>query len=186
MALENSEDFCGQLLLAIQECVKNKLPEIRYCNQDLGQLEVYTGGSPSVSWPCLLIDFSDVDLTDLGRYEQQGEFTLRFRLGFNPFSQTSNLQDEDVRKLGLYYYALENKIHAIFHGWIPMHHENKTEPLCQPLSCRKIFTENRQDDTFRVRGLNFTGGFMDDSASPKRKSVAPNLNLIFGFEEEED
>ncbi len=187
-----AQDIFGELLIAFQARIADKVPEIKYVNQDLGQLEVYTMDRPGVSWPCLLIDFNDTSYSDLGNMEQEGELNLLCRLGFNPFSQTSNLQPEDVRKKGLYYYALEAKVHAALHGWQPMFNtgvqdddgNDILEPLCQPLSRRRGFTEKREEDAFRVRGLAFTTGFNDDGASPVRTTITPRLDIL--FEELED
>lgn len=171
--------FFAELLIQIQNRLLDKVPEIKYVNQDLGQLEVYTMGSPSVDWPCYLVDFVDTVYSDLSGGEQEAELTIRGRLGFNPFSQTSNLQPEDVRRLGLYYYELENKIHSALHGWQPLKDDNT--PLCQPLSRRRAYTEKRDEDAFRVRGIDFTLGFHDDFASPVISSINPEINLDLGM-----
>jgi hypothetical protein len=173
------QGFFEELLIQMQARLKDQVPEIKYVNQDLGQLEVYTMGSPSVDWPCFLIDFVDTNYNDLLEGEQECELTIHGRLGFNPFSQTSNIQSEDVRRLGLYYYEIENKVHAAFHGWQPLKSDGSA--LCQPLSRRRAATEKREEDAFRVRGMAFTTGFIDDGAAPVKNVKNPKLNLDAGF-----
>lgn len=186
-----AQDFFGLLLIAIQKRLKEKVPEIRYVNQDLGQLELE---NPPVSWPCFLVDFTDTAYSDLLLGEQEGELNFSGRLGFNPFSQTSNLQEEEIRKKGLAYYALEAKLNAALHGWQPTYDTGVPDgdgnavyaPLCQPLSRRRAATERREEDTFRVRGLMFTTGFHDDTASPERYTINPDLLLEFELLKDEE
>lgn len=166
-------DIFGELLIAIQARIAEKVPEIKYVNIDLAQLEVYTLDSPSVSWPCLLIDFNDTTYADLHGGLQEADAMAMFRLGFNPFSQTSNLQSEEIRRKGLAYFALENKVHAAIHGWQPL--KESGEALCQPFYRRRAATERREEDALRVRILGYSYGFMDNSASPELVAIYPEI-----------
>ena len=168
-------DFFGELLIAIQKRIAEKVPEIKYSNIDIGQLEVYTLDSPSVDWPALLIDFPDATYDDLHGYEQSGDFNIVTRLGFNPFSQTSNLQPEEVRRNGLYYFELEQKVVNAMHGWQPLKPDGT--PLCQPFSRRRVATERREEDAFRVRAIGFTSAYNDDGAAPARDTIEPEMNI---------
>ncbi len=172
------QSFFAQLLLKLQAHIKEKVPEIKYINQDLGQLEVYDMDSPSVSWPCVLVDMSDTNYADLHQGVQEANMcTLMFRLGFNPFSQTSNLQPEEVRKLGLYYYELEHKLYIALQGYA-------ADGFCQPMTRTRMATEKREEDAFRVRALIFTTSFEDDGASPERSTIHPDLDLEFEIGED--
>ena len=167
------QSFFAQLLLKLQEHIKTEVPEIRYINQDLGQLEVYDMGSPAVSWPCVLVDMSDTNYADLHQGVQEANIcTVVFRLGFNPFSQTSNLQPEEVRKLGLYYYELEQKLYQALQGY-------NADGLCQPLTRTRMATEKREEDAFRVRVMIMTTAFEDDGASLPKITINPDLEIDF-------
>jgi hypothetical protein len=168
-------EIFGEMLIAIQTRIADTVPEIKYVNMDLGQLEVYALDSPSVNWPCLLIDFNDTTYADLHGGLQEADAMMMVRLGFNPYSQTSNLQPEDVRRKGLAYFAIESKVHAALHGWQPLKESGKA--LCQPFSRRRATTERREEDAFRVRMLGFTYGFMDDGASPVKLKQKANLDI---------
>ncbi len=169
--------FFSQLLLLIQSRIEEMVPEVRYVNQDLGQLEVYTMDRPAVSWPCLLIDMSDTNYADLMQGVQEANLcTIVVRLGFNPFSQTSNLQTEAVREKGLAYFEIEDKVYAALQGW-------DGGGLFSPLTRIRAVTEKREEDAFRVRVLIFTTAFEDDSASPAKETVdrpAIDLDAAFG------
>ncbi|MGQ0739127.1 MAG: hypothetical protein ACT4OJ_08730 [Bacteroidota bacterium] len=169
------QDFWSELLLAVINRLKERVPEIKYVNLDLAQLEVYTLDSPSVSWPCYLIDFPDANYDDLHQGEQSGEFTMVGRLGFNPFSQTSNLQPTEVIRKGLAYFSLEQKIINCIHGWQPLKPDGSA--LCQPFSRRRVATERREEDAFRVRANAFTSAYMDDGAAPERATIQPTMEI---------
>ena len=165
------QSFFAQLLLKLQAHIKTEVAEIRYINQDLGQLEVYDMGSPSVSWPCVLVDMSDTNYSDLhGGTQEANVCTILFRLGFNPFSQTSNLQPEEVRKLGLQYYEIEQKLYQALQGY-------DADGLMQPMTRTRMATEKREEDAFRVRVLIFTTSFEDDGARPVVNTINPDLEM---------
>lgn len=173
--MEPQDNFFGELLIAIMKRLNEKVPEIKYVNIDIGQLEVYTMDSPSVSWPCSLIDFTDTSYADLHQGVQEADGTLVVRLGFNPFSQTSNLQPDDIKRKGLYYFTLENKIHWALHGWLPLNEAG--EAICQPLFRRRAGTERREEDAFRVRGIAFAYAFIDDGGKPDVETINPELEI---------
>lgn len=169
----NITSFEGQFLVLMQERMAELVPEIRYCNIDLGQLEME---QPPVSWPCCLLDLSDTQYADLFNGVQEANPCLVvMRIGSTPFSNTSNLRPESVRAKGLYYFELEDKIYRAFQGWT-------ADGLCSPLTRIRKTTEKREVDIMRVRPMLFTTAFQDDSASPaKERLVRPmNLNTAFG------
>lgn len=173
--MEPQDNFFGELFIAIMKRLAEKVPEIKYVNIDIGQLEVYTMDSPSVSWPCCLVDFTDTRYADLHQGEQEADGTLVVRLGFNPFSQTSNLQPDEVKRKGLYYFTLENKIHWALHGWQPLNEAG--EAICQPLFRRRAGTERREEDAFRVRAIAFAYSFFDDGGKPEVVTINPDLDI---------
>lgn len=170
-------DLFGELLIACENRVAEMVTDIRYTNQDMGQLEIIEL-VPSVSFPCALFDFGDTKYDDLLGLEQTGDLTMTIRLGFAPFSQTSGLQPEDIRRKGLQYYAIENKLHQAFHGWSPT---NKAgDIIAQPFSRRRATTEKREEDALRVRLLVFTTSFNDESAVPGRRVITPDPDFDLG------
>jgi hypothetical protein len=174
----NITSFEGQFLVLLQERLAELVPEIRYINWDLGQLEME---DPPVSWPCLLVDISDTQYADLSNGIQEANpCTIVLRLGFAPFSSTSNLRSEAIRAKGNYNYELEDKIYRCLQGWM-------CDDLCSPLTRVRKITEKREVDIFRVRPMIFTTAFQDDGAKPSTHKMHPpiNLDIAFGQIEEE-
>jgi hypothetical protein len=165
--------FYAQMLLAIQNQIKQEVPEIRYIDQDLGQLEFYDE-RPSVSWPCLLIDFSSTTYDQIGQQVQWGKPVIQARLGFAPFSSANSLAPLGVQQKALAYYEIELRVYQALQGFTG-------GDLCQPLTRIKDGAEKR-NDPFRVRVMIFDTTFEDDSASQAVTSVPrPPLNLDMGF-----
>ena len=150
----------SRMLLALQERITTLVPEIKWIDQDLGQLEFYAGeaGRPPVHWPCLLIDFTSASYDDMSGGAQWCSDTIQLRLGFAPYSYSNDKAPLAVRGRALNYYELEERLYAALHGW-------DADGLCQPMSRRTGITEKRED-AIRVRVMSFTTTFMDESAVP--------------------
>lgn len=167
--MENLTALYSQLLVAIQQRLKEKVPELRYIAEDLGQLEFYdpdAGERPPVSWPCALIDFTNATYDDMGGGEgmQWATDSIQIRIGFDPYSTANNLVTTEVSGKALRYYELEMAIHQALHGW-------DGGGLCQSMSRRTAITEKR-NDPYRVRVVSFSTSFMDDSAIPAKSQVS--------------
>lgn len=167
------ESYFAQMILALQAYIPTKVPEIRFVEQDLGQLESPDEmGRYPVSWPCVLIDFTETLYSDLSQNIQEAESTVQLRLGFQPVSFTSNLQPEHIRKQGLNYYEIENRLYQALQGWAPA-------DLCQPLTRQRAISEKREDFV-RVRVLPFTTRFEDWNAHPSKVKVdRPALDIDY-------
>jgi hypothetical protein len=149
--------FYGQFLLKFQELIAAKVPEIRYVDRDLGQLEVADDyGRPKASLPCLLIDFVDTKFDEIGQHIQVGTPVLRLRLGFAPFTTSNSLVTEDLREKALKFWELENKIYSVVQGF-------DADGLCQPLTRFREASENRED-FLAVRVGFYNTAFQDESA----------------------
>lgn len=163
----------AQLLLALYDRIAAEVPEIRYMDQDFGQLEILDElGRPPVSWPCLLFDFTGTNYDQLLQQVQTGNLQLQVRLGFAPYSASNSLAPTDVKKKALQYYELENKVYVALQGW-------DAGGLCQPFTRTADGTE-RREDTYRVRVLTFSSQFEDTSATPAMQKV-PRPPLEFNF-----
>ena len=153
----------GDLLIQIQERLKNIAPQIREVSEDKGQLEAYDV-RPAVSFPCGLIDF-DFNFNDIGQNIQIGAGMVIFRLAFPPFSSASSLMPVPVREKALAYSDYEMLVYQALHGWRPNGFA--------PLSRRSAKTEKRMD-TLRVREIAFETEFEDYSAQDQSDKTAIN------------
>jgi hypothetical protein len=182
-----------QRILTIQDANSNAL--LRYVAQDVGQLEYYiagNGGKPPVSWPCALIDISDVRYTDMSDNCQMGTATVIIRLGFPPLEGTaSDVISQKYRQKALYYYEIEAAVQQVLHGWRPdtVDIMNSAEDI-ETLDLTAVFgalsrvsasTETRED-FIRVRVLNYTIGLEDMSLATQYITVPVTLDLTVDFE----
>lgn len=95
-------NFFGQLLKDIYTQLKTQVPELRWIDQDFGQLEIFQV-RPSVSFPCALIDFQQTSYSNMSQLAQAGDLTITVRLGFAPFSASNQLAPDDVKDKALAY-----------------------------------------------------------------------------------
>lgn len=170
----DQQSFFAQMFLELQARITEMVPEIRFVEQDFGQLESPDDmGRYPVSWPCVLIDFPDTKYSDLSNNVQEADdVMINLRLGFPAFSYTSSLQPVHIREQGLKFLEIENRIYQQLHSWAP-------DELCQPLARRFALTEKRED-LLRVRVIGFTTRFEDHNATPAKLRVAkPPLDLDY-------
>ncbi|MCU7615648.1 hypothetical protein NZ698_00440 [Chryseobacterium sp. PBS4-4] len=149
-------NFFAQFILDIQARINLKMPEIKYIDQDLGQLgQVGEDERPSITYPAILIDFPDTDFSDLSGGAQLGVVQISIQLIFAPFSQSWQNAPLSVREKALEYLATEQKLHKTLQNW-------ETEYF-QALNRSKIRSQNNNDLGLRVRNIIYTTQFEDYS-----------------------
>jgi hypothetical protein len=142
--------FQEQFILDFQQHVKNKVPEFRYVDENLGQWGDDNFRS-AVSFPAILIDFPNTTYQDIGNEGQMGFPTIELTLLFAINSQSYNLASLEVREKALLYYRLEQKLVAslkLFEG-----------DYFTPLVRTSAQSKNKNDLGLRVRELTFTSSF---------------------------
>ena len=167
--------FNGQAFLSLVARIKEQVPEIKWIDQDFGQLENYAD-RPAVQFPCVLIDFPDQHFKELGDRDQWGEVTIQFRIGFAAFSSANSAAPLSAQELALQYYEIENKMFVALNGWVPLYNG---EAICQPIIRIRAVTEGR-DDAYRVRVNQYTTGYEDKGAMPVRQTVKAALMIQQG------
>lgn len=161
----------AQLFLAIQEKIKNDVAEIRWIDQDFGQLEDYEV-RPPVSFPCVLIDFNETSYEEMNQRRQQANITFTLRLGFPAFSYAANTAPQSVKELALQYYELEQRLFESIQGF-------DAGGIIQGCTRQSTITEGRKDDNLRVRVMTFTAMSEDASAQISyTKRPKPPLTLL--------
>lgn len=163
------------LFTAIQARIQSEVSQIRWIDMDLNQLETYQE-RPAVSWPCLLIDFSQVQYDNESELVQWGAYNISLRLGFPSFSNSNSLTPESVKEKALAYFEIENSINKALHGWIPTYEDGT--PIAQPLIRMSAQTERRDDPlNIRVRQLIYSTVVEDHSTQPKirRTNFSPAI-----------
>jgi hypothetical protein len=164
------DSFFAQVLVKLQDRIKEFVPEIRYIDQDLGQLEWYQD-RPAVSFPCVLIDFNNTTYDQMQLDQQWGNASFTLRLGFPQYSSSNNLVPDTVKEKALQYYEIENRLYKAVQGY-------DADGLMQPCTRVNAASERREEDNFRVRVLTFTTTFQDDEAVSELTVVSrPDLEI---------
>lgn len=163
----------GNIYLELVNRLKTEVPELRYIDQDFGQLENYTT-MPPVSFPCVLIELGEFDFEDFaGKNTQQGQGMVLIRFATEAWSQSNNLATQQIRETALAYYDIEQKIHLALHGW--------RATGFSKLLRRKAVKEQRDDTNLRVRILAYTTSFEDETTMPVMTTI-PRPALTIGEE----
>lgn len=143
------------IFVALQKYIQEMVPEIKYIDLDIGQLETYVD-RPAVSFPCLLIDFSASTYSGLGEQVQWWDGNISTRLGFAPYSATNDKTPEVTRFKGLEYFEIESKLFKALEGFT-------ADDTIQPM-VRISANSERRDDAYRVRETIFTSSTQDNTA----------------------
>lgn len=155
------------LIADLQDGDGNKY--FRFVDQDYGQLEWHTGDNRApVSWPCVLIDINRASFSNHSQNTQEGIITVVLRLGFPPYSGTSNLTDPDYANRALQYYDLEQVLHQALHGYTPellVDEEDALLDITGHMMRTGTSTEERADH-IRVRILTYTLPIQDYTTKP--------------------
>lgn len=146
----------AQLFIALQKHITAEVPEIRFIDLDLGQLEEYEV-RPTVPFPCVLIDFTEAQYSNLSRLQQWADITINIRLGFSPYSSSSSITPDVPKEKSLQFFEIENKLYKALHGFT-------ADDCVQPLIRTSAATE-RREDSYRVRALTFTTATEDEEAT---------------------
>ncbi|MBY0244490.1 MAG: hypothetical protein K2Q03_03445 [Sphingobacteriaceae bacterium] len=125
--------------------------ELKFVDQDLGQLEYYEN-RPPVIFPCALIDLPQLNYSDVGEGVQLCDGVIEIRLALNIYTSASNISSQAHRADALQYFEIERKVNSII---------SKLEIVgCSPLSRLSAQTEKR-NDSIRVRVLRYSFEFTD-------------------------
>lgn len=150
------DNFFAQFLLDFQNRINLKMPEIKYVDQDLGQLgQVGEDEKPPLSYPAILIDFPNTDFSNISAGAQLGIVQISIQLIFAPYSQSWQKVPLSVREKALEYLVIEQKLHKALQNW--------NGDYFQPLIRTSIKSQNNNDVGLRVRNLNYTTQYEDYS-----------------------
>lgn len=172
MSTLEMDAILANVFLAVQNRLAES-DEMRFIDQDLGQLEIDEIGereSP-VAFPCALFDFVDVRYSDDSEYLQQGEAVLEVRIALLAYAAATHYKSDKHIQNALKYYNIEHRINKLLHNWSDDRYFN-------PLSRISARTERRKDN-IRVRVLTYSFGFRDNTATPVPAQTIdrPDLDL---------
>lgn len=104
------------IFLDLQERIKQTVPEVKWVDQDLGQLEFYTD-RPAVLFPCVLIDFDNIDFEDIGQNAQLCNCVVKLRVAFNVYHHSNSSTPVPQREKALEIFDVIKNLHYNLHGW---------------------------------------------------------------------
>ena len=134
------------IFLEIQQRIKDTVPEVKWIDQDLGQLEFYTE-RPPVLFPCVLIDFDDITFSDMGNHAQICSATVKLRVAFNVVQHSNGVTPQSQRDKALEIFDVMAKLHQYLHGWSGTNFGELT---------RTRQTAEPREDTLRVYVLQYS------------------------------
>ena len=162
----------GQLFIAIQERLKDKLGTIlKWIDQNFGQLDI-DATRPPVNFPCALIDLTGFSFEDYPNGKQKANGRLVISLSTAPFSYSNAVTPMPQREKALEYYEIEHSIHKALHNWIPV-------PGMEKL-LRRTMDKQEREDSLRERVLVFECGYTDCGAEPVTTKIARTEPIIGG------
>ncbi|MDA6072070.1 hypothetical protein NJT12_20805 [Flavobacterium sp. AC] len=164
--LDAVESPFGKLFLLLQEHIKTEVPEVMYIEQDLGQLGTDDPRN-CMSFPGVLIDFPNTPFSNLQGKNQLANPVISITLVFDNYSQTWQDAPLDVRKTGLKYLEVEQKIFMAI--------QNLESDFCEALNRTAATGHNRNDVGLRVRELTFTSEFEDYSCDDDSQRIQVSL-----------
>lgn len=157
----------ANIFLAIQARIQSNVTAIAFIDQDLGQLK---NARPPVSWPCVLIDFEDFSFKNLAENVQTAEGTVVLRLGFAPYSNTSQVAPSTYATQALGYYDIEWALHQAMQGWNPGDAFGSLD--------RISVTTQKRTDNYRVREIRYSIAFEDYSTKPEQEYASAVIVVV--------
>ncbi|MDY3547344.1 hypothetical protein PG291_01850 [Riemerella anatipestifer] len=131
------------LLQAIQNRLA-EVPELKYIDEDWGQIDYYSPNMP-VQWPCCLIDIQGGQFSNLGKDlskkpkdRQNGILNIEITLANMKLSNTSFNAPNGQKNNAWEIFDWVEKVHQKLHGYAPV--ENATKML------RTSFGRVQRDD----------------------------------------
>ena len=96
------------------------IPEVKYCDEDWGQLDYYSSNAP-VKWPCVLIDLQTGQFSNIGNNLQNGDMTIAVNIADLKLAPTSSKVPAGMKAKQWSILELEEKVHKQIHAWCPDH-----------------------------------------------------------------
>lgn len=129
----------AKLFIELCDLLTAKVPELRWIDEDEGQLNTAQGIRPPVDFPCCLIDIHYPGCKDANEEEQIVSATITFKIGFQPGGETNNKAPRPVRERALERLAIVEKVQSVLQGWTA---KETVEPLSRK-SARPSVLANR-------------------------------------------
>lgn len=114
-----------ELIQNIQNHIED-IPGLKYVDEDWGQLDYYSPNFP-VQWPCVLIDVSAVDFSNIGRdfkkqpvQRQMASGVVSFKIANLKLTNTSAKAPQNQKNKGWSIFELIEELHKAVQGFCPI------------------------------------------------------------------
>ncbi len=153
-----------ELLTAIADRLAATEPNLKYIDEDWGQLDYYQE-SPPVKFPACLLEWQQTSWNNQGRYVQDGVINLSVRVADMPLSGTGLRGSEAQKVKAMALWLILGNIYTALSGWRPA--ESIYGPLSR-VSTRRI----KRDDGIREFEMVFTCAVTDRTAQTQYYNIA--------------
>lgn len=116
----------AELFISLCDFLEKEVPELRWIDEDEGQLNTSEGIRPPVDFPCCLIDIHYPTCKDINETEQVVSAQIVLKIGFQNMGETYNKAPRPVRKKALERLAVVEKVQNVSQGWTA---DDTIEPL---------------------------------------------------------
>ena len=147
----------------------SEVPELKYIDEDWGQLDDYSPNFP-VKWPCALADCFAANWQNMGNKGQLGLANIVITYADIKLSNSSAKAPANQKANSLLFHTLKKKIYQALHGWTGHQHYTALIRTAE----RRI----KRNDGVRAIELIFTVEIKDVSAAPVL-AKAPKPKIIF-------
>lgn len=104
----------------------SELPEIKYSDENWGQLDYYGTDAP-VQWPCTLVDYNSGQFSNNGKdiravpqNRQEGLIGIEITIANLKLTNSSTRAPLLQKQKAFSIYELVEKVHQHLHGWSPV------------------------------------------------------------------
>ena len=165
----------NEILTAIMDRLAIKEPNLKYMDEDWGQLDYYQE-SPPVKFPCMLLELQQASWKNQSQKVQDGEILISIRVADLKLSNTSyRAPAGQLAKAAAIWLILEN-IHKALHGWRPVAYPEFG--ALTRVSSRKV----KRDDGIREFEVIYSTLCTDVSAMSQQYYTGGPLIPVVSFE----
>lgn len=144
-----------ELFVEISNRLQQQVPQLKWIDEDTGQLDNFEGERPSVAFPCALIDVQFPSCDDFAQRYQQCTANIRVRVAFDTTGErTSTKTPQQARELSLHKYAVTDAVYRALQGF-------ETESF-SPLTRKSVLSAMVRG--YKTRDFTFETTFADETA----------------------
>jgi hypothetical protein len=155
----------NDILTAIMARLDATEPNLKYMDEDWGQLDFYQD-APPVKFPCVLLELQGAQWRNQGRLVQDGEVSISIRVADMKLSNTSLRAPANQKAKAAAIWVILENIHKALHGWRPV--EFPDFGTLARLSSRRV----KRDDGIREFEVVYSCQATDSSAAVKTFNIA--------------